>query len=194
MHQPAAFPVYLTSDRLVLRPYAPPDAPGVIRMINANRDRLVENFQELVATADTPQAVSSGIETNGMRWNDCTAFVYGIWVDPKGDPVGQLTVKNITWNVPSAELSYFVDKRWARRGIATEAVRIMLHEAFERRKFRRMFVRVIDKNVESLALARRLGFAHEGMSHSAFRCGLGKLHDVQLFAITLPDDDSAAPG
>jgi RimJ/RimL family protein N-acetyltransferase len=184
MQQPTPFPHRLTAQRLALRRYVTSDVPEVLRLMQANRDRLLRSFRELAMDLSTVEEVLAYVEKTAAGWSDCTAFVYGIWFEHDNDLVGQLTVKTIIWNVPSAELSYFVDRNWLRRGVAVEAIQAVLQQAFERGDFKRLFVRIIEINSESVALAHRMGFRHEGVLRRAFRCGFGELHDVHIFAMT----------
>lgn len=189
--QPAnSFPDELSAARIRLRRYHSSDAQGVLRLIDHNRERLRRNFPELANGLKTAEAASSYILTSDKQWKDGVAFVYGVWFPPDPDPIGQLRIKNVAWNVPSAELSYFVDLEWLRKGVATEAIRAVLREAFEEHGFKRIYVRVIGANEESLALARQLKLRHEGVHRNAFRCGWGELHDVHLFAMTDGDHRS----
>lgn len=177
----------LVTERFRLRRYQPAEAPAVLRLVEANRERLARNFPELAQRMQTAEEASAYVGATDKQWRDGVAFVYGIRSPSDETLIGQVRVKNIVWNVPSAELSYFVDKAWARKGVATEAIRAVLREAFETCAFKRIYVRVIAANTESLALARRLELRHEGVQRNAFRCGLGQLHDLHLFAMTDTD-------
>ena len=183
--QPArSFPDQLAAERVRLRRYHSSNAEGVLRLIDRNRERLRRNFPELANGVKSVETASSYVATSDKQWAEGVAFVYGIWLPSELHPIGQLRIKNMVWNVPAAELSYFVDRQWLRKGVATEAIRAVLREAFDERGFKRIYVRIIGANEESLALARRLQLRHEGVHRNSFRCGLGELHDVHLFAMT----------
>ncbi|HEV2229593.1 MAG TPA: GNAT family protein [Steroidobacteraceae bacterium] len=191
--QPArAFSAAFPTARLHLRRYDSSDAQAVLQLMDRNRGRLLRNFPELANGVKTVDEASAYIGAGEKQWEDGAAFSYGIWLPPHPAPIGQVRIKNIVWNVPAAELSYFVDHDYLRRGVATEAIRAVLREAFDARGFRRIYVRVISLNEESLALAHRLNLRHEGVQRNAFRCGFGELHDVHLFALTDADHRSAA--
>lgn len=190
MQPPHSFPDQLVAGHVQLRRYHPSNAEGVRQLIDRNRERLRRNFPELANGVKTVEAASAYIVASDKQWVDGAAFVYGVWVPSELHPIGQLRIKNMVWDVPSAELSYFVDRQWVRKGVATEAVRAVLREAFDERGFRRVYVRIIGANEESLALARRLKLRHEGIHRNSFRCGLGELHDVHLFAMTDVDYSS----
>lgn len=187
-----SFPGHLSTPRLDLRRYGSSDADSFLRLIERNRERLIRDFPELARGVRHIEEASAYVDATGMQWNDRNAFVYGIWPHCESEPIGQLRVKNISWSVPSAELSYFVDRDWLRKGVATEAIRATFHAAFDACRFRRVYVRIIATNEESVALAHRLRLRHEGIHRNAFRCGFGELHDVHLFAMTDVDYRSAS--
>ena len=188
------FPDQLAAERVQLRRYHSSNAAGVLQLIDRNRERLRRNFPELANGVKTVEAASAYVAASDKQWADGAAFVYGIWFPSELHPIGQLRIKNMVWDVPSAELSYFVDRQWLRKGVATQAARAVLREAFAERGFKRVYVRIIGANEESLALARRLKLRHEGVHRNSFRCGLGELHDVHLFAMTDVDYSSNPTG
>ena len=182
----------LATARFHLRPYRPSDAQPVLQLVERNRERLARNFPELAKGLNSAGEAAAYVHASEDQWRNGVAFVYGIWAPSEATPIGQLRVKNIVWSVPSAELSYFVDRDWLRKGVATEAVDSVLREGFQTVGLKRIYVRVIAANEESLALARRLKLRHEGVHRNAFRCGLGELHDLHVFAMTDDDYRSAA--
>jgi RimJ/RimL family protein N-acetyltransferase len=97
-------------------------------------------------------------------------------------------VKNIAWDVPSAELVYFIGIARQRQGYASESIRAISRLAFLELEFQRIFVRILPSNRESFLLARKLGFHEEGVQRKAFRCGLGQLHDVKYLSLTTEDN------
>ena len=194
MRPASPFPDQLATDRIGLRRYRVADAPRVLRLIEQNRDRLLRSFPELANGVTNVEEAAAYLDASHDQWRSGIAFVYGIWIASEAAPIGQLRVKNIVWNVPAAELSYFVDRACLRRGVATDAIRAVLREAFDAHGFKRLYVRIISSNEESLALARRLKLRHEGVHRNAFRCGFGELHDVHLFAMTDVDHRCALAG
>jgi ribosomal-protein-serine acetyltransferase len=192
MQSAHTFPERLDTARFSLRGYHASDAEAVLQLVARNRERLLRNFPELAQGVRASADVSAYMEASGRQWREAAAFTYGIWSPSEAALLGQLKIKNIVWKVPAAELSYFVDEACLRQGVATEAIRAVLREAFETRGFKRIYVRIIGANEESLALARRLDLRHEGVHRNAFRCGLGELHDVHLFAMTDGDHHSSS--
>ncbi len=185
--KPQEWTTRISAGHFYLRPYEAGDAAVLWQMVELDRDRLLRNFGPLVKGLTSVEAAGSYIAERARARGNGSLFTYGIWRQDGDALVGQITVKNVDWSVPSAELSYFVSQLHVRCGAASSAIRAVLREAFVVRGFKRVYVRVIASNEESLALARRLGFRHEGVHRKEFRCGYGELHDVHYFGVT--DDD-----
>ena len=181
------FPELLETERLVLRRYRSADAAGILELVDKNRARLVQNFSPMAKGLFQVEDAKSFIEDKTKQWNAGRGFCYGIWLKISEQQIGQLQVKNVIWDVPSAELSYFIDSSSERQGFATEAISGILRVALEQLDFKRIFVRIIPSNQGSIALANKLGFKHEGLHRNAFRCGFGELHDVHYFSVTTED-------
>jgi RimJ/RimL family protein N-acetyltransferase len=181
------FPEILATERLVLRRYSSADALGILELVDKNRARLIQNFSQMANGLSAGEDVKSFVEDKAEQWNTRRAFCYGIWLKASKEQIGQLQVKNIVWDVPSAELSYFIGDSWLRQGFVTEAISAILRVAFKELDFRRVFVRIVPSNQESIALANKLGFKHEGLHRNEFRCGFGELHDVHYFSLTSDD-------
>ncbi len=182
-----AFPESLETERLVLRRYCSADAPGILELVDKNRSHLIQNFSQMAKGLSQADDIRSFLEDKTVQWNTRRGFCYGIWSKVSKPQIGQLQVKNIVWEVPSAELSYFVDSSSQRRGFASEAISAILHAAFDQFDFRRIYVRIVPSNKESISLANKLGFKHEGLHRNEFRCGFGELHDVHYLSLTLDD-------
>lgn len=178
----ARFPEVLKTDRLQLRCYRPEDSVGILKLVNGNRDMLVREFAQLASLRTTEDAASFVSEKH-EQWNARKTFCYGVWRNDEPEQIGQIQMKNISWEIPAAELGYFIGGPWQRRGYATETIRAILRVAFGQLSFERVFVRILPENPESLSLAQKLGFRLEGLHRRAFRCGLGELHDVNYLAL-----------
>ena len=172
------FPEVVDTERLLLRRYGAADAPSILDLVDANRELLMQDFSQMAKGLSAEKEARDFVKERAEQWDSGKLFCYGIRLKPEAQLIGQLQVKNILWDVPSAELSYFIGALWQRRGFASEAVAAIVRTAFQQFEFQRLFVRVLPSNQESLALARKLGFQHEGLQRNAYRCGHGKLHDV----------------
>ena len=173
----------LESPRLELRAYREEDAEALCRLVDTDREVLRRSFNDTIKQLGTAMDAKAFIRDNAAQRHARKVFVYGVWTLQNRALIGQIKVKNLVWEIPSAELSYFIGSGFRRQGYATEAVLTLLHEAFERLRFNRIHARVIASNQESLELARKLGMTHEGLHRQEFRCGYGELHDVHHFSV-----------
>jgi len=182
----ARFPEVVQTNRLLLRCYGPEDSLGILKLVNGNRDLLVREFAQ-IASLRTADDAGSFVTEKREQWNERRTFCYGIWRNEGGDQIGQIQVKNISWEIPAAELGYFIGAAWQRCGYATETIRATLRLMFREFSFERVFLRILPENRVSLSLAQKLGFRSEGLHRRAYRCGLGELHDVQYLALIQDD-------
>lgn len=193
--EPQAFPDIIETERLRLHRYRGDDAAGILELVRENRARLLREFAQLAGLKTVADA-QAFIAEKFDQWNAGKTFCYGIWSKPDGTLIGQIQVKNIAWEIPSAELGYFIGASWQRHGYASESIRHILRAAFAEYSFERIFLRILPSNLESFLLAKRIGFHEEGLHRNAFRCGLGELHDVRVLAVTAQDyrlDESSRP-
>lgn len=181
--EPRHFPEMMPTERLGLRRYRFEDVLVIVQLLSRNREKLLREFPQ-TARLQNDQEARGLVEEKLDDWAAGKNFCFGIWRNSDEALIGQIQVKNIAWEIPSAELSYFIDVCHQRQGYARESIRAILHCAFQELAFERIFVRILPSNQESLALARKLGFREEGLHRKAFRCGLGELHDVCYMAIT----------
>jgi ribosomal-protein-alanine N-acetyltransferase len=81
-----------------------------------------------------------------------------------GQLVGQLTVGSIAWgSLCSAHIGYWVDSRYAGRGIVPLSVAMATDYCFTVLGLHRMEVNIRPENAASLRVVEKLGFRSEGM-------------------------------
>ncbi len=177
-----AFPETIKTARLELRRCTPGDAARLLTLVEENRAMLEREFPQMAALYTVEEAQKM-IALKDEHWSRRTTFCYLLWHLQSGALVGYLQVKNITWEIPAAELGYFIAGRWQRQGYASESIRVLVRITLQRLGFQRLFVRILPGNWESLALARKLGFQDEGLHRKAYRCGRGQLHDVHVLSL-----------
>ncbi len=89
-------------------------------------------------------------------------------------------------NFRSAFLGYYALEPFAGQGYMTEGMRLVLRHAFGVLGLHRLEANVQPTNVSSIALARGLGFRHEGFSPRYLKVG-GRWRDHERWAILAED-------
>lgn len=96
---------------------------------------------------------------------------------------GQLTISGITHGSASwAQAGYWVDQRWAGRGIIPTALALAVDHCFFTLHLHRMEVAIRPENVRSLRVVEKLGFRHEG-SRARYMHVDGDWRDHEMFAL-----------
>ncbi len=110
-------------------------------------------FAELVATR--PTSLEPGVEGR---------FEWLIYV--KGPPevaIGWISVRISDQSRTTGEIGYSIVTRRRGRGYATEAVRALVSECFERAALERVRAYCVPENERSRAVLRNVGFTEEGV-------------------------------
>lgn len=104
---------------------------------------------------------------------------------------GQLTISGITHGSASwAQAGYWVDQRWAGRGIIPTALALAVDHCFFTLHLHRMEVAIRPENVRSLRVVEKLGFRHEG-GRARYMHVDGDWRDHEMFALHA---DEVGPG
>ncbi len=98
--------------------------------------------------------------------------------------VGFLNISEIVrGKLQSGYLGYGGVAEFAGRGYLTEALHLLLDEAFRQLRLHRLEANIQPGNTASIALARRCGFELEGLSPRYLKIG-GRWRDHERWAIT----------
>ncbi len=101
--------------------------------------------------------------------------------------VGGIGLSNVRRGVSeTASLGYWIGEPFARQGLMTAALPLVLNFSFDRLRLHRVEAACLPTNVPSRALLIRIGFQQEGYARQ-YLCIAGKWQDHLLFAI-LRDD------
>lgn len=170
------------SERIRFRQFRLPDAEQLLRLVRDNHGDLVEGFPG-TSRIESLLTAQSYIAEKAHSANSGSEFFYGAWTMASNELIGQIGIKQVDWKSRSADIGYFVDQPFRRKGIGEEMVRRAIDELWESHGFKRVTLRIIPNNIASLGLAYKLGFQKEGILKSAFLTGTGKWEDVVQLAL-----------
>ena len=72
-------------------------------------------------------------------------------------------MKNVDHKSRCAEIDYWLGKNYWRRGLATEAMRLVLKFGFKKLKLHRIHAHTFEKNIASRKVLEKCGFKIEGI-------------------------------
>lgn len=108
---------------------------------------------------------------------------FAIHVKDEDEPVGVISLMNISEANESAELSVIVGHPDDRhQGYGTEAIELLLRYAFDELGLNRVGLSAFDFNDEAIAAYEKLGFAVEGRYRQAIKRN-ARFHDAILMSI-----------
>ncbi|WP_058044206.1 GNAT family N-acetyltransferase [Streptomyces roseifaciens] len=187
-------PMELTTERLLLRPFAPSDADAVHA---ACQDPDIPRYTS-VPSPYTPEDARTFIEeTCPAGWRDDTLYTWGAFTREDGRLAGSMCLVRLAQlRSPErqAELGYWTAKERRGRGYTAEAARAVVRWAFGTLGVERMEWYAEAGNEGSRAVALKTGFRMEGVMRSKIVYG-GTRRDAWTGSL-LPSDlglPTAAP-
>jgi [ribosomal protein S5]-alanine N-acetyltransferase len=161
--------------RVVLRPPTPDDQDEFIARMRASR-RL---HRPWIHMPETPERYAAYL----TRVDDPRAALFLACRAADGAMVGFLNISEIVrGGFKSAFLGYGGVAEFAGQGYMTEAMQLVLREAFTGLDLHRLEANIQPGNKASIALAKRAGFELEGFSPRYLKVG-GRWRDHERWAI-----------
>ncbi|MDP9445026.1 MAG: GNAT family N-acetyltransferase [Actinomycetota bacterium] len=169
-----------------LRPIRRRDAEAWAEVRARNREWLRE-WDATMPPGGEPWASGFGGMVREMRAQARQGRMLPFVVTYDGRLVGQVTVNNIVWgSARFGQLGYWVDQRYAGRGIIPTAVALAVDHAFQAMGLHRMEVAIRPENTASLRVVEKLGFQCIGTASRYLHIN-GAWRDHVLFALTAED-------
>lgn len=100
---------------------------------------------------------------SGLRRGVVGRFEWLLYVTSRRPPVGWVSLRIAESDNDTGEIGYSVLREYRGRGLATEAVRLLLTEAFERAQLASVQAFCVPDNVASRKLLARLRFRPDGV-------------------------------
>ncbi len=155
----------LETDRLILRPFVPDDAPAVQAMCSA--------FEIADTTLSIPhpypeEAAPMWIDTHAPTWEEGTGVTYAVTNRADGTLIGAIGL-SLAREHARAEMGYWIAvPRWGQ-GYCTEAGRALLAFAFDVMGIHRVQARHFVRNPASGRVMQKLGMRLEGVHRGAMK-------------------------
>ncbi len=177
----------LQTKRLILREITIDDAKNLIKNINNL------NISKWLLAVPYPYTMKDA------KWwiNHCkekskekprTSYEFAVELKSEPEVIGGFGITNIKIDQGTADLGYWLAEKHWRKGYAKEGVSKLIEYAFEKLKLRRLAIPAFATNPASNALAKSLGFIHEGTLRKAIVCkATSEVHDENVYGLLKED-------
>ena len=187
-----AWPVTLRHGQVTLRPMRARDEDAWAEI--RRRGYAWFNPWDSTRPPDSPEPVwtfAAQVREFARRARRGQMLPWGVEYTPAPDagPVfcGQVTVSGISYGAScSAQFGYWIDPRWAGRGIIPLGVAMAADYCFGTLRLHRLEAAICPENIKSLAVVRKVGFRDEGVA-SRYMHVRGMWQDHRMFVLFAED-------
>ena len=185
-------PAYrIETERLVLRCWAPEDAPALRQAIDISAAELRPWIPFMAEEPRTLEQTADWLRTLRAAFDLGQSFRYGVWGGPD-----RLLGENmlLARAGPGAlEIGYWTVTGSGGRGYASEATRALIRVAFEAHGVDRVEIHCAPQNQASAAIPAKLEFTHEATLRRRATNLAGERYDLMVWTL-LRDEYHAQAG
>lgn len=179
----------LSGPRLDLRALTQRDAPAILSVFGDHEVTRYWSSPSLPGLAGAVQLIEEIDELFAAR----RLFEWGIALRETDEIVGTCTLCNVDRGHRRAELGFALARRTWGRGLATEAVELLIDFSFDVLDLHRLEADVDPRNDRSLRLLERQGFRKEGLLRQRWH-HLGEIHDALFLGLIRGERTATAGG
>lgn len=177
-------------ENFLIRPLTQDDLGSFYNLIEQNRSRLEAFFSGTVARTRTFADAETYISEIITRAENKTYLPFLIINTISNEAAGFVDIKNIDWNIPKGELGYFMDIKYAGKGLSKSAFSLFTAYCFKELGFHKLFLRTHNSNTAARRLAESCGFVVEGTLRKDYKTTKGELVDLLYYGRVSEDQDS----
>lgn len=156
--------IKLVGQRCLLRTFVEADAKALAELLQKNKFywSIYEPLhrEEYYSEQTQLRKILEGIRLS----QENREFSFGIFDESSQQLIGHISlyaIKRLPYS--SAFVGYSMDQQYAGRGIATEAVELVLHFAFNQLNIHRLEAYVAPENIASVRVLEKSNFVREGL-------------------------------
>ena len=168
----------ITTERLVLRWVSENDIDSLYEVFS---DSQVMRYWSSAPYTNREDAVKLQREIAAGNENN-TMFKWGLALRDSDRLIGTTTLFNLSLENGRAEVGYAMGRAHWGKGYMNEALKALLHHAFEVMKLRRLEADVDPRNTSSIRTLERLGFQKEGYLRERWHVN-GEIQDALFYGL-----------
>ncbi len=175
--------VFLTT-KILIRRLREGEGAAVYNLVNNNRAFLEDHFPAFVRKIRSAEEGEAFARRKLSAWLLQEEYCFGIWHPEEANLIGYIQLSDIDWDIPLAEVSYFLDQNFTSQGLMTESLARIVQFGFKQLNLEKLRLRTLIDNYPSHRLARKIGFVREGDLRNEFRKPSGIISDLIQFGLT----------
>ena len=168
-------------DNYTIRIISKEDSLSYFQLIENHRWRLEDFVAGIVSKTNSRMDTDIFINEIIKKHNDRSYFPYVIIDTSNQQLVGYIDVKNIDRNIPKAEVGYFIDEKYAGKGVTRNAFNLVVNYFFNELGFVKLLLRIDPCNDHSRRLAEKCGFIVEVIIRKNYKATQGKIVDLMYY-------------
>jgi RimJ/RimL family protein N-acetyltransferase len=173
----------LQTERLILRPFVPADAPEVQRLAG---DPLIASTTLSIPHPYPDGAAEQWIAGHAGKFAGGEEVQFAVTRRAGGTLLGAIGLTGISNWHQHAEMGYWIGRAFWGQGYATEAARALLAYAFGQRKLNRVHACHFTRNPASGRVMQKIGMQYEGRQREHVKKE-GLFEDCELYGILRRD-------
>jgi RimJ/RimL family protein N-acetyltransferase len=177
----------LLTPRTIIRRFREDDGEAVYQLVYPNLSWLADFGSPWNASIHTLADAQGYVRIQLAGWLKQEAYGFGVWDKDQARLIGLLHLDRIDWQLPKAELAFFVAPEFSRKGFMTEVLFKVIAFAFEELGLEKIKLSLDVDNYAGQRLARKCGFRREGDLRMERRKPGGELVDMLLMAAYATD-------
>ena len=172
----------LVGQQCVLRPYRSGDGSAVFHAVDRSRADL-KHWVTWVDEYPLEEDWERYVRRMAAQWSTRESLAFGIWSSDETELYGGVGIHGINWTVPSGEVGYFLHADARGKGIAAEALRLVVELGFLEIGMNRLWATCDVINQGSWHLLDRVGFKREGHLRGERRNPQGGIRDTFVYGM-----------
>lgn len=176
-------PAYrVETERLVVRCFQPSDAALLKAAVDASLDALRPWMPWALQEPQTVEAKVAMLRRFRAAFDSDSDFAYGAFDREEREAMGSSGLHPRV-GAEAMEIGYWVHAAHHGKGFATEIAGALTRVGFELHGLERIEIRCAPNNARSIAVARKLGYSHDGTLRDRVRDSDGKLRDAMIWSM-----------
>lgn len=172
----------IKTERLILRPFCPADAPRVKKLAG---DKEIARTTILIPHPYKESDAEEWINTHESMLQKGKALNYAIVLAEVDELIGAIGL-TLSQADSRAEMGYWIGVPYWGNGYGTEAAKALLKYGFEELKLNRIFAHHMANNPASGKIMKKIGMSYEGCCRQHVK-KWDKYFDIKIYGIVKSD-------